>query len=203
MQAPRELPHLGPLQVPEDSPARALTKRLGLALALLLAVTIMLWLDRDGLRDNAHPGEPISLADVFYFTVVSLATVGYGDIAPVSDGARLINSVLLTPVRIFVWVLFLGTAYELTVARMRLREECQCGNCANGSTTTSSSAAMGSRGGRSSTRCSPTASRATISSSSTRWTSVAAATEAGLVALHGDASSSACSEPPRSSRLPT
>jgi len=123
MQAPRELPHLGPLQVPEDSPARALTKRLGLAVALILAVAVVLWFDRDGLRDNSHPGRPLGFVDVFYFTVVSLTTVGYGDIAPVTDGARLINAVLLTPIRVFLWALFLGTAYELTLLRLKRRQE--------------------------------------------------------------------------------
>ena len=79
--------------------------------------------DRDGLRDNAHPDRPMGFVDVFYFTVVSLTTVGYGDIAPVTDQARLVNAILLTPLRVFLWALFLGTAYELTVLRLRLRQE--------------------------------------------------------------------------------
>jgi voltage-gated potassium channel len=123
---PRDLPNLGPLRLPEEgSPIKPLLRRIGLAVALILAVAVMLWIDRDGLRDNAHPDRPIGFIDVFYFTVVSLTTVGYGDIAPVTDLARLINAVLLTPIRVFLWVLFLGTAYELTVLRLRLREERQ------------------------------------------------------------------------------
>ena len=86
-------------------------------------MALVLWWDRDGLRDNAHPEQPLGFVDVFYFTVVSLTTVGYGDITPVTDGARLINAVLLTPIRVFLWVLFLGTAYELSVMRLRFREE--------------------------------------------------------------------------------
>ena len=77
------------------------------------------------LRDNAHGGAPNDFIDVFYFTVVSLTTVGYGDITPVTDEARLINAVLLTPIRVFLWALFLGTAYELTLLRLRFREERQ------------------------------------------------------------------------------
>ena len=123
MLSPRELPHLGPLRLPEGSPLAALLRRVGLAVALILAVAVVLWFDRGGLRDNAHPARPLGVVDVFYFTVVSLTTVGYGDIAPVTDGARLINAVLLTPVRVFLWALFLGTAYELTLLRLRLREE--------------------------------------------------------------------------------
>jgi voltage-gated potassium channel len=83
----------------------------------------VLWIDRDGLRDNAHPERAIRYIDVFYFTVVSLTTVGYGDIVPVTTGARLINAILLTPIRIFLWAVFLGTAYEITVLRTRIREE--------------------------------------------------------------------------------
>jgi voltage-gated potassium channel len=109
----------GILRLPEGSPVPALLRRLGLAVGLILAVAVMLWIDRDGLRDNAHPGRPIGFADVLYFTVVSLTTVGYGDIAPVTVGARLVNAILLTPIRIFLWALFLGTAYELTVMRLR------------------------------------------------------------------------------------
>ena len=125
MTSSRELPHLGPLRLPEEAPERALLRRVALAVGLILAVAALQWLDRDGLRDNVHPDRPIGFIDVLYFTVVSLTTVGYGDITPVTDNARLINAVVMTPIRIFLWVLFLGTAYELTVLRMRLRQERQ------------------------------------------------------------------------------
>ncbi len=65
----------------------------------------------------------MSCTSVLYFTVVSLTTLGYGDISPVTTEARLLNSLLLTPIRIFLWVLFLGTAYEMSVLRLRFREE--------------------------------------------------------------------------------
>ncbi len=123
MNLASDLPRLGPLRLPEGSPVPALLRRIGLAIALIVMVAIILWLDRDGLRDNAHPDRPLAFIDVFYFTVVSLTTVGYGDIVPVTDAARLINALLLTPIRIFLWALFLGTAYELTLLRLRLRED--------------------------------------------------------------------------------
>jgi voltage-gated potassium channel len=63
--------------------------------------------------------------DVLYFTIVSLTTVGYGDITPITDQARLVNALIMTPIRVFLWVLFLGTAYELTILRLRLREDRQ------------------------------------------------------------------------------
>lgn len=113
------------LRLPGESTWPALLRRLALAIGLIGAVSLLLWIDRDGLRDTAHPNEPIRFSGVLYFTVVSLTTVGYGDIVPVTEGARLINAILLTPIRIFLWALFLGTAYELSVLRFRLREEYQ------------------------------------------------------------------------------
>jgi voltage-gated potassium channel len=110
---------LGILQLPERSPLPGLLRRIGLAIGLILAVTVLLWFSRGGLRDNSHPERPLALVDVFYFTVVSLTTVGYGDIIPVTDGARLVNAVLLTPIRVFLWTLFIGTAYELIVQQYR------------------------------------------------------------------------------------
>jgi voltage-gated potassium channel len=123
MHAPPELPHLGPLRLPESSPVRALIRRALLALGLIATVVVVLWLDREGLRDHANAGDPLDITDVLYFTVVSLTTLGYGDISPVTWEARLLNVVLLTPIRVFLWVLFLGTAYEMSVLRLRLREE--------------------------------------------------------------------------------
>ena len=117
----RNVLNVGILRLPEPSPWPGLVNRIGGACAIILAVAILLWFDREGLRDNAHPDRPMGFSDVLYFTVVSLTTVGYGDIVPVTDVARLINAILLTPVRIFLWVLFLGTAYEITILRHRER----------------------------------------------------------------------------------
>jgi voltage-gated potassium channel len=47
-----------------------------------------------------------------------LTTVGYGDIVPVGERARLVDALFVTPVRIFVWFIFLGTAYELVFQRI-------------------------------------------------------------------------------------
>ncbi len=123
MLSSRDFRQLSVLQLPERSPWLALLRRLALALALIVASAVLLWFTRDGLRDNAHPDRPLNFSSVFYFTVISLTTVGYGDIAPVTDGARLLNAVLLTPVRIFVLLLFVGTAAELSLLRYRYREE--------------------------------------------------------------------------------
>jgi len=71
------------------------------------------WLDRDGLRDNVD-GE-ISFIDVIYFTAITVTTVGYGDIVPVTERARLFETLIVTPVRLFIWLIFLGTAYTFVL----------------------------------------------------------------------------------------
>lgn len=88
----------------------SLVWRVGLALGLIGVALAVHWLDRDGLRDNIDGS--ISFVDVLYFTVITITTVGYGDIVPVTEQARLFDTFVLTPIRLFVWLIFLGTAYD-------------------------------------------------------------------------------------------
>ncbi|WP_242127851.1 NAD(P)-binding protein [Sphingobium sp. Sx8-8] len=85
--------------------------RVALVFGLIALVLLIHWLGRDGLRDNLD--DHISFVDVLYFTTVTVTTVGYGDIVPVSPEARLFEALLVTPIRLFVWLIFLGTAYNL------------------------------------------------------------------------------------------
>lgn len=98
------------------SPEVDLALRLLLVLLLIAAVFGVFLLDRGGLRDNIDGS--VSVSDVFYFTMVTITTVGYGDIVPVSDQARLIDAFFVTPVRAFVWFIFLGTAYQFIFQRL-------------------------------------------------------------------------------------
>jgi voltage-gated potassium channel len=126
MRAPARLRATsGILQVPEGSPIPPLLRRIGLAVGLILFVSVLLWFHREGLRDNSHPNRPMRFTDVFYYTVVTLTTVGYGDIIPVTEGARLFNAIFLTPIRVALWALFLGTAYELILQQYRERVQMQ------------------------------------------------------------------------------
>jgi voltage-gated potassium channel len=84
--------------------------RVLLIFALVAAVLAVHWVERDGLKDNLD--NQISFIDVLYFTTVTVTTVGYGDIVPVSDTTRLFETFFVTPIRIFVWLIFLGTAYH-------------------------------------------------------------------------------------------
>jgi voltage-gated potassium channel len=98
------------------SAERMLVNRALLVLVLVGAVVALMWLDRGGLRDNID-GD-VSFSDVVYFTMITVATVGYGDIVPVSDRARVIDALFVTPVRIFVWFIFLGTAYQFVFQKI-------------------------------------------------------------------------------------
>ena len=89
--------------------------RLGAALALVFIVVLVHWFDRDGLRDS-YDGT-VSFLDVVYFTMISITTTGFGDIAPVSDKSRLIEAVIVTPIRLAVIYIFVGTAYNFIIKR--------------------------------------------------------------------------------------
>lgn len=86
------------------------------AAGVLILIGIALaghWFDREGLRDNVDGA--VSFLDVVYFTMITVTTVGYGDIVPVTTSARLFDTFVVTPVRIFVWLIFLGTAYQFLI----------------------------------------------------------------------------------------
>lgn len=89
--------------------------RLGLALLLIFIVIGIHWWDREGLVDN-FDGH-VSFLDVVYFTMISITTTGFGDIAPITDRARLIEAVIVTPVRFAVLFIFVGTAYNFIIKR--------------------------------------------------------------------------------------
>jgi voltage-gated potassium channel len=85
--------------------------------ALLGVIGFMLlihWIERDGLKDNLDGH--VSFLDVVYFTMISATTTGYGDIVPVTSGTRMFDALVVTPIRLFLLLIFVGSAY-LFVAR--------------------------------------------------------------------------------------
>ena len=91
-------------------PWQSLGIRVSVASGLIVLAFCLLWFDRGGLKDNVDGH--LTFIDTVYFTMTTITTVGYGDIVPVTQRARFIDGVFITPIRLFVWLLFLGTAYE-------------------------------------------------------------------------------------------
>ena len=89
--------------------------RAGLVLGLLVLAIGVHWLEREGLKDS-HDGQ-VSFIDVIYFTMISITTTGYGDIVPISDRARMFDAFVVTPIRIFFVLIFIGTAYTFVFRR--------------------------------------------------------------------------------------
>lgn len=114
---------LAPLErirlVPSRStPFVGVLKRLGLAMIVIFTMVTIVFLDRDGYNDNVGDGA-IGLVDAVYYATVSLSTTGYGDIIPVTTSARLINAVLITPLRILFLLILIGTTLEALTERSR------------------------------------------------------------------------------------
>jgi len=168
------------------SPERTLAVRAGIIVLLLSTVIAIFWFDRDGLKDNLD--DHVSFGDILYFTMITVTTVGYGDMVPVSDSARLIDAFAVTPIRIFIWFIFLGTAYEFVVQKIvedfrmsRLQKKLNghvvlCGYGHSGSIAVKESIAKGYAPDR----------IVVIDQSGER---VRLAADAGLVGLQGDATS--------------
>ena len=89
--------------------------RAALVVGLLAFAIILHWIERDGLADS-HDGH-VSFIDVIYFTMISITTTGYGDIVPVSNHTRLFDALVVTPIRIFFVLIFVGTAYTFVLRR--------------------------------------------------------------------------------------
>lgn len=98
-------------------PLQALAIRAGAAMGLVLFVTIVVYLDRDGYHDINEDG--LSLLDCFYYTVVSLSTTGYGDITPVAPSARLVNVLIVAPARVLFLIILVGTTIQVLTEQYR------------------------------------------------------------------------------------
>ena len=99
------------------SPARQLLYRVLAALAMLAVITFVVYIDHDAYTDNAD-GE-VSLIDALYYATVTMTTTGYGDITPVETHARVINIVVITPLRVAFLVLLVGTTVEVLATEGR------------------------------------------------------------------------------------
>lgn len=94
----------------QSSPGRTVYRRTAIAFAALLVSTLLVYLDRDGYQDVQ--GDRLSFLDCLYYSAVTLSTTGYGDITPVTEFSRMINVLVITPLRIAFLILLVGTTVE-------------------------------------------------------------------------------------------
>jgi voltage-gated potassium channel len=106
---------------PARSPWWELGRRLLLALAILVGTVMLVYFDREGYRDGNDPATnyAVGFTDSIYYTTVTLSTTGYGDIAPVTTQARMVNAFIITPLRIAFLVLLIGTTLEVLASQGR------------------------------------------------------------------------------------
>jgi voltage-gated potassium channel len=93
------------------NPARELGKRIFLALLILTITVTLVYADRDSYTDTVDG--TVSLVDAIYYSTVTITTTGYGDITPVTPHARIINSVIVAPLRVIFLVLLVGTTLQV------------------------------------------------------------------------------------------
>lgn len=110
---------VGIVKIPEEqsSPWQSIVRRLVLAFGLLFLAASIVFLDRGGYRDAQ--GNEMSFLDCMYYATVSLSTTGYGDITPLTPSARLVNILVITPLRIFFLILLVGTTLAVLTERSR------------------------------------------------------------------------------------
>ena len=95
------------------SPWSLIGRRVLYAFLLLFLVALIVYLDKDGYSEH------LTFIDAFYYSAVSLSTTGYGDITPVTQSARLMNIVVITPIRIAFVILLVGTTLSVLTENSR------------------------------------------------------------------------------------
>lgn len=94
------------------APLNALVRRTVFAFILLGIATLLVYFDRGSYIDNTA-ADGVSFVDALYYATVTMTTTGYGDITPFTQSARIVNAVLITPLRVLFLVLLVGTTLEV------------------------------------------------------------------------------------------
>ena len=90
---------------------------LTLGFPLLLVLFAATYITVDGQQANAF-SEPLSRTDGLYFTVTTFATVGYGDISPLTELAR-----ALVTVQMIVGLIAVGVIAKVVLGAVRVAQE--------------------------------------------------------------------------------
>lgn len=101
-------------------PLADLLLRIAVAIGLLLLSAVIVYAERDCYADRGNAGT-LTFLDSLYYATVTLTTTGYGDIVPICQSSRLVNIVVITPLRIVFLVLLIGTT--VSVLTRQTREE--------------------------------------------------------------------------------
>lgn len=101
----------------EQVPLRSILIRIAIASSCVGVIATIVYLGRSGYSDT--DGHLDSWLDAFYYATVTLSTTGYGDIAPLSDTARLLNVTVVTPLRLVFLAVLVGTTIEVLTDRTR------------------------------------------------------------------------------------
>ena len=102
-----------------STPWVLMARRFAYAMMLVIAVAVIVFIDRGAYS------EPLTFIDALYYSAVSLSTTGYGDITPVTQGARLVNIFVITPARVAFLMILVGTTLSVLTEDSRKTLEIQ------------------------------------------------------------------------------
>ncbi|MGA5069294.1 potassium channel family protein [Streptomyces exfoliatus] len=96
---------------------RIILWRLALAFGIVVLGAVVVFLGRSGYRDAT--GHSIGWLTSFYYAAVTLTTIGYGDVVPVSETARVVNTLVITPLRLGFLLILVSTTISALTKRTR------------------------------------------------------------------------------------